>query len=179
MPDACEMDPNTHVWFGSRPVAWGTWGRGCLHKYATLTNLIQRLRVNRVKQLQGDTADDEFIWLGRRLVVTGIGWWVISLTEIVCADFKRTGNNLYGNKIIQLGFQSNLTRLEWMERLPNFLLDASCLYWIYVSRGRRERKHTSCSAGGVFWEWIIYQSPRGSFPFIIVINAAARPCFCF
>lgn len=43
----------------------------------------------------------------------------------------------------------------------------------------KAQRHTSRSGEEVFWEWVLYQSPRGSRPFITVINAAVRPCHCF
>lgn len=53
-----------------------------------------------------------------------------------------------------------------------------CLTWLssrfllVLDLHFKAKKHTSCSADKVFWEWIMYRSSRGSSPFIIeVINA--------
>lgn len=60
-----------HMKCGNHPQLEPENQQKCWHKSAALTKLIQRLQVNRVRQLQHDTAEDE---LGIQLVITGIGW---------------------------------------------------------------------------------------------------------
>ena len=66
---------------------------------------------------------------------------------------------------------------ECNHRLKWIFLFCSCMCWIYTSE---KKKHRSCSAAEVFWEWIMSQSSRERSFFITeVINAAVKPCHCF